>query len=643
MAKTIGTLIFRITADTKALRKGMAQTQTQMQKIGQTAKLLAGTMAAAFAGQIIMRGISNAVRVMTTFEQSMADVRAVTRSTQGEFDRLNKLARELGGSTKFTANEVAKLEKAYAKLGFTTKEIEGVSEATLNLATATDSELGRAAEVVGGVVRGFRLQAEEAIRVTDVMGLSFSSSALDIEKFAESMKFVAPIARTVGFELEETTALLAVLADNMIDGSMAGTSLRRIFLELGGGTAPLGQKLKELAERGLTLADAEDEVGKRALTALLILTSQIDKLPKLTAAFKDAAGTIDEMARVQLDTLNGQLVILKSSWEKLILDLNTTNEGMSLAKETVSSLSGGLSSLSDNIKIVGTAFNIMLVPLNTIIKRLQVFWALTQAPSRAIRKRINRGAETGTPRQAGANVPNFVGGGGLQTAGVAGPSILGLANIAGLQTEEDILKELKKDYEELNRIVRKGINLFGQFRDVSDQVNFSLKTQTSEFPRLNAAMLEWQMMLENIAETVRMLKVELAALAIEGLAALLTGFDSDKNQLRQVMVAILSTIAGVAGQLGRILIATGIGIEAFQEALKTLNPAVAIGAGIALLALSGIAKAAIANLGRSTSGGATATSANVFQPATIQLQSVLRGPDIYLSGQRGGALIGGTT
>ena len=75
------------------------------------------------------------------------------------------------------------------------------------------------------------------------------------------MKLVAPIAKTVGVELEETTALLAVLADNMIDGSMAGTSLRRIFLELGGGTAPLGQYFKELAASGMGLAGAEDEVG----------------------------------------------------------------------------------------------------------------------------------------------------------------------------------------------------------------------------------------------------------------------------------------------------------------------------------------------------------------------------------------------
>ncbi len=643
MAKTIGTLIFRITADTKALRKGMKQTQTQMQKISQSAKLLAGTMAAAFAGQIIMRGLSNAVRVMTTFEQSMADVRAVTRGTQSEFKRLSQLARELGGSTKFTANEVAGLEKAFAKLGFTVDEIEGVAKATLHLATATDSELGRAAEVVGGVVRGFRLAAEESIRVTDVMGLSFSNSALDMEKFAESMKFVAPIARTTGTELEQTTALLAILANNMIDGSMAGTSLRRIFLELGGGTAPLGQKLQELAERGLSLADAEDEVGKRAMTALLILTSQIDMLPKLTQEYKNAAGVIDEMARVQLDTLNGQLVILKSSWEKLILDLNTTNDGMTLAKDTVSDLSGGLSSLSDNIRIVGTAFNIMLVPLNTIIKRLQVFWALTQAPSRAIRKRLGGDADTGTPRTAGANVPNFVGGGGLQTAGVGAPSVLGLGNIAGLQTETDILKELKKGYEGLDRVIRKGINLFGEFRDASDQVNQTLRTQTSIYPQLMAAQLEWQMMLEDIADTVRDLKVELAALAVEGLAALLTGFDSDRNQLRQVMVAILSTIAGVAGQLGRILIATGIGIEAFKEALKTLNPAVAIGAGIALLALAGIAKAAIANLGSSGSAGATATSANVFQPATVNLVGTLRGQDIFISGQRGGVSLGQNT
>ena len=52
---------------------------------------------------------------------------------------------------------------------------------------------------------------------------------------------------------------------------MAGTSLRNIFTELIGTGGNLQEKIKELAKGGLNLASAEDEVGKRAQTSLLII------------------------------------------------------------------------------------------------------------------------------------------------------------------------------------------------------------------------------------------------------------------------------------------------------------------------------------------------------------------------------------
>jgi hypothetical protein len=51
-----------------------------------------------------------------------------------------------------------------------------------NLATATDTDLGRAAIVAGAAVRGFGLDATETQRVVDVMAVAFTSSALGYRK-----------------------------------------------------------------------------------------------------------------------------------------------------------------------------------------------------------------------------------------------------------------------------------------------------------------------------------------------------------------------------------------------------------------------------------------------------------------------------
>ena len=115
-----------------------------------------------------------AVNTFQAFELQMSKVKAVSGATAEEFQALEEDAKRLGASTIFSASQVAELQTEFAKLGFTAKEITQVTEATLALAQATDSDLARAAEVAGATLRGFGLDANETTRVTDVMAKSFS-------------------------------------------------------------------------------------------------------------------------------------------------------------------------------------------------------------------------------------------------------------------------------------------------------------------------------------------------------------------------------------------------------------------------------------------------------------------------------------
>ena len=180
----------------------------------------------------VAKAVSAMVRDFRDFEFQMAKTAATTGATAEEFTMLSKTAEDLGRTTFFTAQQVAELQTNFGKLGFSTKEILDAQEATLQLATATDTDLGRAAIVAGAAVRGFGLDASETQRVVDVMAVAFTSSALDIEKFQTSMTKVAPIAKSAGFSIEDTTAIMAQLSDSGIEASIAGTSLRNILLKM---------------------------------------------------------------------------------------------------------------------------------------------------------------------------------------------------------------------------------------------------------------------------------------------------------------------------------------------------------------------------------------------------------------------------
>jgi TP901 family phage tail tape measure protein len=100
----------------------------------------------------------------------------------------------------------------------------------------------------------FNMPIDEIQRVADVMTKGFTSSNSNLMDFGEAMKYVAPIAEAAGASIEDTTALLGVLADNGIKGSMAGTAASAMFTRL---QAPVGQAGDALSELGVKTKDGK--------------------------------------------------------------------------------------------------------------------------------------------------------------------------------------------------------------------------------------------------------------------------------------------------------------------------------------------------------------------------------------------------
>jgi len=287
--------------------------------IKQYGLLTAGIAGAVQAFRTVNKFISQSVKTFRDYEFQMAKVRAITGANNTEFKLLSESAKELGRSTFFTAQQVAELQTNYGKLGFTTDEILNAQEATLQLATATDTDLARAATVAGASVRGFGLDASETQRVVDVMAVAFTSSALDIEKFQTSMTKVAPIAKAAGFSIEDTTAIMSQLADSGIEASIAGTSLRNILLKMQDPNSDLVKSfgktihsldelvpaLTKFSKEGGDLAQIMEVVDLRQAAAFEQMITSRQRTLDLRDALADANGAAEEMARIVGDTLEG--------------------------------------------------------------------------------------------------------------------------------------------------------------------------------------------------------------------------------------------------------------------------------------------------------------------------------------------------
>ena len=318
-------------ANMSGMVSGIKKVNSEGNRMISTFKSASIAIASAFAFRAIIGGITGVIKSFSDFESRMAAVKAISGATDEEFQKLTKSAIKLGSTTVFTATQVAALQEEFARLGFSTKEILAAQAATLDLAAATGEDLSKAAAIAGSSLRAFGLDAEQIQRVVNVMGAAFTNSALNLERFTQSMKFVAPVGKAAGFTIEETTSLLMNLADAGLHGSIAGNGLKNIFIKLGDANSKLRKEighsvqglpqmidvLRGMKEESFNLTDAVELLDKRSAPAFLSLLENIDGLEANLGILNGAEGIISQMAAIRLDTLEGDFTLLKSATEGL--------------------------------------------------------------------------------------------------------------------------------------------------------------------------------------------------------------------------------------------------------------------------------------------------------------------------------------
>jgi len=346
MGKSSGSIWVSLGLRTADFTKGIKKARGQLngfQKFGQGLK---GMFNPLTVGIGIVAGlgiaISGAVKIFNDFQKANSELDAVLGATDAQMESLTKQSKALGASTAFTATEVAGLQKEFAKLGFDPSQIQNMTEATLNLAAAAGVELSEAAQFAGASLNAFGLQSSDAGHITDVMALSFASSALDMEKLSETMKTAAPIARATGVSFEQATAAAGKLADANISGSKAGTDLKNIFSELVKDGKPFQESLEDIATKlngastkAEKLAIAEKLVGERAKGSLLILVDQKDALAKLATEFQNTDDDARKMADTMLDNVSGSMTKASSAYEGFILSIEDGNGIISKAMKAI--------------------------------------------------------------------------------------------------------------------------------------------------------------------------------------------------------------------------------------------------------------------------------------------------------------------
>ncbi len=283
--------------------------------------------------------------VGTEFEAAMSQVEAISGASGESLEALTNKAKELGSITKFTATEVANAMNYMAMAGWDAKQMLAGIDGVIRLAASSGEDLRIVADIVTDALTAFGMKAEDVGHFADVLAAASANANTNVSMLGESFKYVAPLAGTMGYSIDETAEALGIMANSGIKASTAGTSMRTMLTNLSQGVTisaaafgemkisaanadgtmkSLNEVLGELREAFALMTDEEKTnnaatiAGDRALSGFLALVNAGEAdINKLRSAIESCDGAAANMAETMQQNVAGKATILKSALEGL--------------------------------------------------------------------------------------------------------------------------------------------------------------------------------------------------------------------------------------------------------------------------------------------------------------------------------------
>lgn len=335
--------------------KARAQYDRMQQVAG---KLRGGGAVAMGAATAAGYGAGRFLAPAVSFDREVARVGALTRldKSDPQFAALREQAKKLGAETQFTSKDAASGQAFLAMAGFTPQSIQAALPGVLNMALAGGMDLGESADIGSNILSQFHLDPKEMDRVSDVLTAAFTRTNTDLTNIGEAMKYAGTGMAGLGVSVEQTTAMIGVMANVGLRGSIAGTGLQTTFSRLAAPTDKAASALKEL---GVNVADStgkmrpaevvladiykavrkygdvdqlsffKDIAGEEAAKSFqaLVQSAGSGELQKLLAELKKAQGEAATVAKKMADNLDGDLKNLDSAWEGFRIQIEELLDG----------------------------------------------------------------------------------------------------------------------------------------------------------------------------------------------------------------------------------------------------------------------------------------------------------------------------
>lgn len=368
----------RVAAQQRRLAEARERHQRAMGNVGRMQGVGAGMLGTGVAqGYMASRLLAPGV----SWGEQMSTLQAVGRFSADDdrYQALRAQSRELGGSTAYSATQVGAGQEFLLRAGMSAAAIQASMRDVLDLATANNTELGRAADIASNIAGTFKvdMEADGAMaRVADILSGTASRANVNLEMLGDTMKYLGG-AEDLELTMEQAAAMSGLLGNIGIQGSQAGTAMRAMTNRL---TKPAAEGRAAMEQLGLQVSDANGNMRampeilrdineatrdlgnteRRALLSTIFgteagsgMTELVNgmssgQLDELIEALRENHGENARMARVMEDNIGGDLRNLRSAWEEVGISIADTNDGP--LRDLVQSITGVLRGVGDWIK-----------------------------------------------------------------------------------------------------------------------------------------------------------------------------------------------------------------------------------------------------------------------------------------------------
>ena len=353
-------IVIRLMADTASYEAAMTRAGSTaktvasgMEHTGRKSALIASGMTA--AGLAVAAFGVAAVKMAADFDQQMSTVQANTGATSAQMDQLRAAAIEAGASTVYSASDSADAINDLGKAGMSVTDIlNGGLTGALNLAASDGMAVGDAAEYMANALSMFHLKGSQASQVADTLAAGAGKAVGNVSDFGEALNNCGAQANSFGMNVQETTGVLALFAQNGTIGAEAGTQLNSMLMKLAAPSAEASNTMKELgisaydaqhhfvgmanfagqlqkAEKGLTDEQRNQAnatiFGSYAIKAANYLYEAGESgVNKWTKAVSES-GYAAEQAAAKNNNLKGDLENLSGSMESLMISVGEGAQG----------------------------------------------------------------------------------------------------------------------------------------------------------------------------------------------------------------------------------------------------------------------------------------------------------------------------